>query len=121
MRLERRGDTVTMFVAQRGESLHQVGASIKLHLDGPFYAGLGVCAHSPKAMEKAVFSHVELKVLEPVASTELRRRLSYTALCRPLRRMRMRRRATVRYTARERFEAPNWTRDGKSLVLDAGR
>jgi Tol biopolymer transport system component len=117
VRLERRGDTVTMFVARRGESLHQVGASIKLHLDGPFYAGLGVCAHNPKAVEKAVFSHVELKALEPVASTSATPLTVYSTL-QTIAADANEPRATVHYTARGRFEAPNWTRDGKSLLFD---
>ena len=117
VRLEKRGDTITMFVAKRGESLHQVGASIKLHLDGPFYAGLGVCAHNPKAMEKAVFSHVDLKVLEPVASTSTAPLVLYSTL-QTIATDANAPRATVRYTAPGHFEAPNWTRDGKSLLFD---
>ena len=50
-----------MFLSMGNEPLHQVGASIKLHLDGPFYAGIGVCsAQQPDVLEKATFSHVEL-------------------------------------------------------------
>ncbi len=59
LRLEKRGDTVTLFLSAHGEPLHQVGASIKLHFDGDFYAGLGVCAHNPDAIEQATFAHVE--------------------------------------------------------------
>ena len=32
LRLEKRGDTITLFVSMHGEPLHQAGASIKLHL-----------------------------------------------------------------------------------------
>ena len=63
MRLEKRGDTITLFVSMKGEPLHQAGASIKLHFAEPFYAGLGVCSHRDGALEKATFSHVELKPL----------------------------------------------------------
>ena len=63
VRLEKRGDTITLFVSMKGEPLHQAGASIKLHFAEPFYAGLGVCAHQDGAVEKATFSHVELKPL----------------------------------------------------------
>jgi TolB protein len=115
VRLEKRGDTVTMFAGKRGESLHQVGASIKLHLNGPFYAGLGVCAHNPKAIERAVFSHVELKPLGPATSASapvLYSTLQTIAIDENARV------ATVIYTAKGRFEAPNWARDGKSLVFD---
>ena len=65
LRLEKRGNTFTMFASLRGEPEHQVGASIKLALDGPFYVGLGVSGHDTKAAETAVFSNVELKVPPP--------------------------------------------------------
>ncbi len=117
VRLEKRGDTFTLFVAKGGESWQQVGASIKLHLDGPFYAGLGVCAHNPKAVETAVFSHVELKPLEPVVATNPSPRVLYSTL-QTIATDENARRATVIYSAQGRFEAPNWTRDGKGLLFD---
>jgi TolB protein len=114
LRLEKRGDTFTMFLAGGDGALHQVGASIKLHLEGPFYVGLGVCSHNASVVEKAVFSHVELKPLEPAGNAEL---VLYSTLQTiaidangP--------RATPVYTARGHFEAPNWTRDGKRLLFD---
>ena len=51
IRLEKRGDTITMFLSNHGEPLHQVGASIKLHLEGAFYAGIGVCSHNKDVVE----------------------------------------------------------------------
>ena len=56
IRLEKRGDTITMFLSNHGEPLHQVGASIKLHLEGPFYAGIGVCSHNKDVVETATFA-----------------------------------------------------------------
>ena len=76
VRLERRGDTITLFVSMKGEPLHPTGASIKLQFDEPFYVGLGVASHQDGQLEKAVFSHVELKPLNAVAS-------AYVALERP--------------------------------------
>ena len=76
VRLEKRGDTITLFVSMKGEPLHPTGASIKLHFDEPFYVGLGVASHQDGQLEKAAFSHVELKPLNAVAS-------AYVALERP--------------------------------------
>jgi TolB protein len=45
VRLEKRGDTITLFVSMKGEPLHPTGASIKLHFNEPFYVGLGVASH----------------------------------------------------------------------------
>jgi hypothetical protein len=61
VRLEKRGDTITLFVSMKGEPLHRTGASIKLHFAEPFYVGLGVASHQNGQLEKAVFKHVELK------------------------------------------------------------
>lgn len=114
LRLEKRGDTITMFVSTKGEPLHQVGASIKLHFDEPFYVGLGLCSHDAKVVEKAVFSNVELNALTPStpASTALYSTLQSIAI-NPEARV-----ATVVYTTRGHFEAPNWTRDGRFLIFD---
>ncbi len=56
IRLEKRGDVITMFLSLHGEPLHQVGASIKLHLGWSFYAGIGVCSHNKDVTEKATFA-----------------------------------------------------------------
>ena len=55
MRLEKRGDTITLFLSMHGEPLHQAGASMKLH-DGTFYAGLGMCARQQGRVEQATFA-----------------------------------------------------------------
>mgnify|MGYP001136101653 FL=1 len=115
LRLEKRGDTITMFLSMGGEPLHQVGASIKLHFDGPFYVGLGVCSHDAKVVEKAVFSNVELKTLTPSASPKL---VLYSTL--QTIGIGNDSRATVVYTTSGRFEAPNWSKDGKTLIFDQG-
>src|SRR5579864_3147528 len=70
LRLEKRGDTITLFASQHGEALHQAGASIKLHFEEPFYVGLGVCSHNKDAVERARFANVEVKPLAPPASPD---------------------------------------------------
>ena len=69
LRLEKRDDIITMFLSMHGEPLHQAGASIKLPFDGTFYAGIGLCSHNENVVEKAVFSNVVLKPLEPLPAT----------------------------------------------------
>jgi len=76
VRLEKRGDTITLFVSMNEEPLHPTDASIKLHFEEPFYVGLGVASHQDGQLEKAAFSHVELKPLNAVAT-------AYVALERP--------------------------------------
>jgi TolB protein len=115
LRLEKRGDTITMFLSMGSEPLHQVGTSIKLHFDGPFYAGIGVCSHNKDVTEKATFSHVELVPLTPPttpATLVLYSTLQTIGIEDNFRR------ALMITTERAHLEAPNWTRDGKSLIFD---
>jgi hypothetical protein len=59
--LEKRGDSFALFVSLEGEPMHQFGPPIKLHLDEPFYVGIGFCSHLPDKSDTAVFSSVDLK------------------------------------------------------------
>jgi TolB protein len=61
VRLEKKGSFFYMFVARKGEKLRMAGGSIRLQLKPPFYVGIGVCSHNRNVVEKAIFSHVELK------------------------------------------------------------
>jgi hypothetical protein len=115
VRLEKRGDTITLFVSMKGEPLHQSGASIKLHFAEPFYAGLGVCSHRDGAPETATFSHVELTQLSAPANP------ASMALYSTLKTIDIRndyRRAHVVLTGKGQMEAPVWSKDGKTLIFD---
>lgn len=115
VRIEKRGDIFTMFVSLKGEPLHQVGASIKLHLGEPFYAGIGVCSHDEKKVETATFKNVELKQLASSANS------SKPALYSSLQALSIEptaRRSVVVRAIKGHMEAPNWTRDGKELIYD---
>jgi len=59
--IEKRGDVFALFVSVEGEPMHQFGAPVKLHLDGPFYVGIGFCSHLPDKSDTAIFSKVVLK------------------------------------------------------------
>jgi len=41
--------------------MHQVGDPIQLHLDSPFYVGIGFCSHLPAKTDMAVLSNVVLE------------------------------------------------------------
>ncbi len=56
--IEKRGDSFALFVSMEGEPMHQFGAPIILHIDGPFYVGIGFCSHLPDKSDTAVFSNV---------------------------------------------------------------
>jgi TolB protein len=112
VRLERQGDTFTLSAAMEGKPFETAG-STTLKLQDPVYLGLGVCAHDAAALETAVFSSVELEgggfygegvnhamesSLEIMSADGSERR--------------------VLYKADKRFEAPNWSRDGKYLTFN---
>jgi hypothetical protein len=117
LRLEKRGDVITLFVSLHGEPLHQAGASIKLHFEEPFYAGIGVCAHNKDAVERATFANVELKPLSPPAVAP---KLALYSTLQTIAIDHNARMAMVVLSERSRIEAPNWSRDGKSLIFTRG-
>jgi TolB protein len=115
IRLEKRGDTITMFLSNHGEALHQVGASIKMHFEGEFYAGIGVCSHNKEVVETATFSNLKLEDLKTEGGS------GQPVLYSTLQTIGIEdnfRRAMVIATGPGKMEAPNWSRDGKTLIFN---
>ena len=110
VRIEREGDTVSMSVARAGEALQAAGGSFKIKLSDPFFVGLAVCAHDNKVVEKALFSNVEITSgkLKTDGQPVLESTLETIAIGSKDRR--------VVHHAR----APNWSRDGKTLLFNQG-
>ena len=113
LRLEKRGDTFYMLVAGEGEQLRLGGGSKRIQLKEPFYVGIGVCAHDPKVVEKAVFSNVELvtgppaKSKKPALYSTLEVVPVSTTDCRTV------------WVGPGRIESPNWTKDGATIVYNS--
>lgn len=59
--IEKKGDSFALFVSVEGEPMHQFGPPIQLHIEGPFYVGIGFCPHLPDKMDTAVLSNVVLE------------------------------------------------------------
>jgi hypothetical protein len=59
--IQKHRDEFTLWVSLAGEPMHQFGPPITLHLDGPFYAGIGFCSHMPDKSDTAVLSNVVLE------------------------------------------------------------
>ena len=70
LRLVKRGDYVYMALGE-GESLQIAGGSPRIHLEGSYYVGIGVCSHDKDAVEKAIFSNVELAAPNPKDSAHV--------------------------------------------------
>jgi len=59
--IEKRGDTFTLWVSLMGEPMHPFGPPFTVHLDGPFYVGIGFCSHLPTTSDTAVLSNLILE------------------------------------------------------------
>lgn len=59
--LEKHGDAFALFMSLKGETMHQFGPSINLHLNAPFYVGIGFCSHYPATVDTGVLANVVLE------------------------------------------------------------
>ncbi len=62
--IEKHGDSISLFVSMDGEQMNQFGSPIQLHINEPFYIGIGFCSHLPDKADTAILSNV---VLENIA------------------------------------------------------
>src|SRR5580698_9908985 len=58
--IEKHGDSFTVWISMHGEPMHQVGEAVQLHIDAPFYVGIGFCSHLPATTDTAILSNVIL-------------------------------------------------------------
>jgi TolB protein len=112
VRIEKRGDSFYAFVSGSDGKLQVSGASTKLALTGPFYIGIGVCAHDKDAIEKAIFSNVKLVSLPPSSAKPVLYSVLETITVASTDRR-------VAYVAPTHFEAPNWSRDGSFFLFNS--
>ena len=119
VRLEKRGDSFTLFLSMKGEPLHQVGAAVTLHLKQPFYVGLGAVSHDVNTTDKVVFSHVTLQRLAPVPGSA--KLVLYSTLQTIQTEDQFRRSMMIR-TVAGYMQSANWAPDGKSIyAYEEGR
>jgi TolB protein len=110
VRIEKRGDRFYAFVSGKDGKLAPAGAAAQLTLSLPFYVGIGVCSHDKNVTERAVFSHVTLQDLPSAGKAVLYSVLETVTAASTDRR--------VEYVAPAHFEAPNWSREGSSLLFN---
>lgn len=58
--IEKRGDNFALFISVQGEPMHQFGPPMELHINGPFYVGIGFCSHEPVTVDTGEFSNLAL-------------------------------------------------------------
>ncbi len=121
LRLVKRGAYFSMWLADEHGEFKLASGSTRIALQEPFYVGIGVCSHDANVVEKAVFSNVEVKS-EPrpapveSAATNINPAATLYSTLEVVNVASTDRR--VVYIAPERFEAPNWMPDGKTLLFN---
>ena len=113
LRLEKRGSYSVMYLGRDGEEAKFSGAAVRISLQDPFYVGIGVCSHNKDVTESQVFSKVEL--ISPLPALQGKPVLYSTLETQTIASTDRR----VVHVAPTRFEAPNWLKDGKSLIFDS--
>jgi len=118
VRLEREGDFVYFSVANDDGELRHAGGSFRIAFQAPYLVGLALSAHDNAAVAAARFAKVELTVpqLDHVPDTGYAARVEATL---EVLTISNRDRRVVRHFD-SKIEAPNWSRDGKSLVYNSG-
>jgi hypothetical protein len=115
VRIEKHGAYFTMWLGGENDELQMAGGSPKIEFKEPFYVGIGVCSHDKDVVERAVFSDVVMTTAPINTAAKLAPATLYSVL------------ETVPidsgdrtavYVSSGRFEAPNWTRDGKAFLFN---
>jgi len=111
--LERRGEVYSLSVSADGKAYHPVG-SVSVPLEDSVYVGLVLCSHDDSTTETAVFSDVEMKSLgtHAIKDRVIESTLEIISIETGQRQ--------VVYSAKNHFEAPNWSFDGKYLLFNSG-
>jgi TolB protein len=114
LKIEKRGPYVRMYLASGSGDPSYSGAAVLITLKDPFYIGLAVCSHNKDVTEKATFSDVELvsPLPEPSGKPMLYSALETQSMASTDRR--------VVHITPTRIEAPNWLRDGRTLLYNSG-
>ena len=114
VQLERVGDVYTMRVAQYGQPFEVVQKTVA-GLGDAVYVGLFVCSHNAQVRETAVFQDVRLSAPAPAGLVPYRQylgsRLEILDVASGSR--------EVVFTAPNSIQAPNWQRDGKTLIYNS--
>jgi Tol biopolymer transport system component len=111
LKLTRDGDVFSLYVSKDGNTFHPAGA-VCLALAEPVYAGLAVCSHNNTTTETAIFKNVEMKLkgVYKVEERVLESNLEIIDIETGVRK--------IIYSSYNHFEAPNWSRDGKYLLVN---
>lgn len=110
VRIERRGSQFRLLAGTPGSTLQPTGP-VTVEMSGDVYVGLAVCSHDAQVLETAVFTNVKVEELLPPRPPAKSLITIYDLKTR---------KSTVVYTSDKIFEAPNWSPDGRFLLVNSG-
>ncbi len=119
VRLEREGNFVYFSVAPEGGELEHAGGSFRIAFQAPYMVGLALSAHNNEVVETATFSDVEVSVPSLAYVPDTGYAAQVEATLETIEVGGVQSRAVVRHFD-SKIEAPNWSRDGKSLIYNSG-
>ncbi|WP_321476940.1 hypothetical protein [uncultured Paludibaculum sp.] len=109
IRIERRGNRFTIAAGNPNAELTR-SDPVTVALTDPVYVGLGVCSHDANILETAIFSNVHLEQVQ--RQPAYRSKVTVYDF--------KKKAAEVIYQMDGVMEAPNWSRDGKFLLVNTG-
>ncbi len=115
VQLVKQGKYALLYTAGKGEELKFSGAAVRIVFEESFLVGLAVCAHNKEVKETAEFANVAIGPPPPLgenARPKLYSTLETQSLSSTDRK--------VVYVSQSRFEAPNWLKDGNTLIYNSG-
>jgi TolB protein len=113
VQLERKGNTYTMSVAKNGGTF--VSEKVDLDLGADVYVGLFVCSHNADVTEKATFSNVRIVVPAAESLVPYRQYIGSNLEVLDITTQKSR----IIYQNPGSIQAPNWNKDGQSLIYNA--
>lgn len=113
IQLSRRGGKYVMSVAKYGDTLSSEELT-EIELGDEVYVGLFVCSHNADVVEKAAFQNV--RIIAP-AAPDFRPYRDYIGSHLEVMDLEDGHRRIL-YTVDDSLQAPNWTRDNKSLIYN---
>ncbi len=113
IQLERNGNTFIFSAATPGQNYKSV--SKELALNEELYAGLFICSHRDSVLEKAIFSNVRLII--PIHKNFVPHREFIGSHIEVMEVQTGKR--EILHSAPNSLQAPNWTKDGKTLLYNS--
>jgi TolB protein len=115
IQLERINKVFIMRIANPGEPLQEVGRTEAVEMPDEALAGIFICSHNPDAVEEGIAWNVRIEQTVPdnyngYRDGILSSKLELIDI--------MNGKRKVIHEDKGRFEAPNWSKDGKSLLFN---